>query len=191
MFETNKKETPMNKNPIIAMLLIIISMLSLASCNLTDEPTTETPAVVTDTTAVDTIPVDTIPVDTTDSIPNAVCVLDSTSITEMIPTEYLNDTALALITVWDSDSVIVKDTTIRANLYPTFNWLQATLNTPCSNVMSAIDSLEHTGAYTGQYTNRAGETFDIQVSILLRENCMVYKECESLFELYYPKDPEQ
>lgn len=180
----------MNRNPIIAMMLIIISMLSLASCNLTDEPTTAEPTVVTDTTTVDTIPVDTIPVDTTDSIPNAVCVLDSTSITEMIPTEYLNDTALALITVWDSDSS-VWDTTIRANLYPTFNWLQATLNTPCSNVMSAIDSLEHTGAYIGTYTNRAGETFDIQVSLLLKENCMVYDQCESLFELYYPKDPEQ
>lgn len=176
----------MNKNPIIAMLLIIISMLSLASCNLTDESTTEPPAVVTDTTTVDTIPVD-----TTDSIPNAVCVLDSTSIAEMIPTEYLNDTALALITVWNSDSVIVKDTTIRANLYPTFNWLQVTLNTPCSNVMSAIDSLEHTSAYIGNYTNRTGETFRIQVSLFLKENCMVYEECESLFELYYPKDPEQ
>jgi hypothetical protein len=185
MFETNKKETPMNKNPIIAMLLLIVSMLSLAACNLTDEPTTTEPTVVTDTTAVDTIPVD-----TTDSIPNAVCVLDSTSITEMFPSDYLNDTALALITVWDSDSVIVKDTTIRANLYPTFNWLQVTLNTPCSNVMSATDSLEHTSAYTGQYTNRAGETFDIQVSLFLKKNCMVYDQCESLFELYYPKDPE-
>jgi len=46
----------MNKNPIIVMLLILISMMSLASCNLTDEASPTEPAVVTDTTSkVDTI----------------------------------------------------------------------------------------------------------------------------------------
>jgi hypothetical protein len=178
----------MNKNQILILLLLIVSMLSLAACDDvgTGDQSTSHPIDVTDT-----ITTDTNSTDTTDSIPNAVCVLDSTSISDMLPVEYLNDTALALITVWDSDSVIVKDTTIRANLYPTFNWLQVTLNTPCSNVMSAIDSLEHNAEYIGNYTNRAGETFRIQVSLFLKENCMVYEECESLFELYYPKDPEQ
>lgn len=180
----------MNKNPIIVMLLILISMMSLASCNLTDEASPAEPAVVTDTTSK----VDTVVTDTTDSIPNAVCVLDSVSLSEMMDsasmTNYLNDTALAFITVWDSDSLIVKDTTIRANLYPTFNWLQVTLDTPCSNVMAAIDSLERNKEYIGTYTNRSGNTFRIEISLLLRESCGDYEQCESLFEIYYPKDLE-
>lgn len=170
----------MNRNQILTLLLLIVSMLSLAACDLTDDQSTTQSTIVTDTTTT----VDSI----TDTTENAVCVVDSASIVEMIPTDYLNDTALALITVWDSDSVIVVDTTIRANLYPTFNWLQVTLNTPCSNVMDAIDSLEQNGEYIGTYTNKAGETFNIVVNIFYRRECMVYNECESLFELYYPKD---
>lgn len=170
----------MKRNQILTLLLLIVSMLSLAACNLTDDQSTTQPTVVTDTTAT---------VDTTaDTIPNAVCVLDSASIAEMVPAEYLNDTALALITVWDSDSVIVVDTTIRANLYPTFDWLQVTLNTPCSNVMGAIDSLERNGEYIGTYTNQAGDTFSMEVNIFYKRECMVYNECESLFSLYYPQD---
>lgn len=169
----------MNRNQILTLLLLIVSMLSLAACDLTDDQSTTQSPDVTDTTAT---------VDTTADTANAVCVVDSASIVEMIPADYLNDTALALITVWDSDSVIVVDTTIRANLYPTFNWLQVTLNTPCSNVIGAIDSLEQNGEYIGTYTNKAGETFSMEVNLFYKRECMVYNECESLFELYYPQD---
>ncbi len=68
----------MNRNQILTLLLLIVSMLSLAACDLTDDQSTTQSPDVTDTTAT---------VDTTADTANAVCVVDSASIVEMIPAD--------------------------------------------------------------------------------------------------------